>query len=214
MHRKKKASQDVSENARQEYEEALQHTSKKFDKRKIWRLIGEYAVYIAIFIMIVFVMPKFVAGKTLVDGHSMENTLENGDILIHEMVSYYGDRKPQRFDVVRLRSPIVETEFWVKRIIGLPGETVQIKKGKIYINGKLLKDDVYGSCKIEDPGVTAEPYVVPEGYYFVMGDNRAGYDGEMSWDSRYAEVGSIEEENVIAKVVFRIWPLNQIGPIK
>lgn len=136
----------------------------------------------------------------------MENTLNNQDWLIRERVSYYFGN-PKRFDMIIFTSPATGEE-WVKRVIALPGETIQIKDGVIWIDGNELTEDVYGNALIDIPGVANEPYTVPEGCYFVMGDNRKG---EESWDSRYEEVGCIPKENILGKVVLRIYPFDSFS---
>lgn len=170
----------------------------------------EYLIYALIFFLIVVVSPKYVWGKTIVEGNSMNQTLENGDWLLNEKLSYtFGE--PKRFDVVVFHSPVEEDKNWVKRIIGLPGETVQILDGKLYIDGEELVDDVYGNDLIEYSGVASSPYTVPEGTYFVMGDNRVG---DHSWDSRYEEIGTIAKSEIWGKVIFRTRPISKIGVIK
>ena len=99
----------------------------------------------------------------------------------------------------------MENEYYVKRVIGLPGETVQIIGEEIYINGELLKED-YGKEPITNPGRAAEPITLGEDEYFVLGDNR-----EVSLDSRYTQVGNVKRENIGGKAILRIWPLNQFG---
>ncbi|MDK2807465.1 MAG: signal peptidase [Clostridiales bacterium] len=170
-------------------------------------VVKEYFIYVLIFFLIVVVSPKYVWGKTIVDGSSMNETLKNGDWLINEKVSYEIG-KPKRFDVVVFHSPVEEGKHWVKRVIGLPGETVQILDGKIYIDGELLTSDIYGNASIDYAGVASVPFTVPEGTYFVMGDNRIG---DNSWDSRYEEVGTIAEDQIWGRVLFRTHPVAHLG---
>lgn len=167
----------------------------------------EYLIYAIIFFLLVVISPKYVWGKTIVEGNSMNEILKDADWLLNEKLSYeFGN--PKRFDVVVFHSPVEEGKNWVKRIIALPGETVQILDGKVYINGKQLNEDIYGNDLIEYSGVASKPYVVPKGTYFVMGDNRIGGN---SWDSRYEEVGSIEKKEIWGKVIFRTRPISRIG---
>lgn len=170
----------------------------------------EYIIYALIFFLVVVISPKYVWGKTIVEGNSMNGTLENADWLLNEKLSYeFGT--PKRFDVVVFHSPVEEGKNWVKRIIGLPGETVQILDGKLYINGKILTKDEYGNELIEYAGIAEKPYKIPEGTYFVMGDNRIGSN---SWDSRYEEVGTISKGEIWGKVIFRTRPISRIGFVK
>lgn len=177
------------------------------EKKNAWK---EYIIYALIFFLIVVISPKYVWGKTIVEGSSMNETLEDADWLLNEKLSYeFGE--PKRFDVVVFHSPVEEGKHWVKRIIGLPGETVQILDGKLYINGEELTEDIYGNGLIEYSGIATDPYVVPDGTYFVMGDNRIG---DNSWDSRYEEVGTIEKSEIWGKVIFRTRPIRRIGFVK
>lgn len=99
-------------------------------------------------------------------------------------------------------------EYYVKRIIGLPGETVQIVEGDIYIDGGLLKED-YGKMPITNPGIAEEPVKLGADEYFVLGDNR-----KVSLDSRYEEVGPVQKEEIAGKAILRIWPFDSFGKIK
>ena len=100
---------------------------------------------------------------------------------------------------------IKKNTYYIKRVIGLPGETVEIWKGEVYIDGQRLPgDDSYG--KIEDPGLAAEPVLLGEDEYFVLGDNRND-----SIDSREPEVGAVRREDILGRAVFRVWPLTEFG---
>ncbi|MSS64693.1 signal peptidase I [Velocimicrobium porci] len=181
----------------------------KQEKPKLISALWQYTLIVAIVFFFLLICPKFVYGSTLVDGASMENTLHTNDRIFHEMISYRF-HEPERFDVVQLQSPVEEDTFWVKRIIGLPDETIQIKNGTIYINNKKLKNDTYGNAPIDYAGIAEKTYKIPEGHYFLMGDNRKS---DISWDSRYEEIGAIPRENILAKLIFRYYPFNQIGTI-
>lgn len=170
-------------------------------------LVKELLIYAILIVVCVFVIPKYVVQRTVVDGHSMENTLQNGDNLIVEKVSYrFSD--PERFDVI-VFYPYGrdENEYYVKRIIGLPGEKVQIIGDEIYINDKLL-DENYGKMAITDGGIATDGIVLADDEYFVMGDNR-----EVSLDSRSEEVGPVKRDLIEAKVCLRIWPFDSFGTV-
>ena len=98
-----------------------------------------------------------------------------------------------------------EDEYYVKRIYGLPGETVQIKGKDIYINNQIIEDK-YAKNAMDDAGIAEEPLKLGEDEYFVLGDNR-----RVSKDSRDSEVGPVKKENIAGHVVFRIWPLSKFG---
>ncbi len=149
---------------------------------------------------------KFVAQKTVVSGSSMESTLSDGDHLIINKISYrFSD--PKRFDIVVFPYEYEEDTYYIKRVIGLPGETIWLNDGKIYINGEVLEED-YGLETFTDAGIAAEPIVLGEDEYFLMGDNR-----NRSKDSRDPLVGVVNGDDFVGKAVFRIWPFGRIGSI-
>ena len=199
------------ENVEREEEEAGKEPIGGWLKRKqrLVKAAGYVCLYSFIFFFASYIMPCYVCGKVTVDGNSMQNTLHDGDHLINEKLSYHFE-KPKRFDIV-IVTPFTtaaeagqEDDYWVKRIIGLPGETIQIKGGKVYIDEELLEDDIYGNGDITYQGITKQGYTIPEGEYFLMGDNRIG---KRSYDSRYKEVGTFSKDQIVGKVVFRTSPL-------
>lgn len=194
------------------YEEA-EAVDERLERKKRAIRFCRVALYIClyggIFLFASYVMPTYVCGKVTVDGNSMLNTLHDGDHLINEKISYRFEM-PQRFDIV-IVTPYTTAEqagqdddYWVKRIIGMPGETIQIKSGQVYINGELLEEDSYGSGDITYEGIAEQEYRIPEGEYFLMGDNRIG---KRSYDSRYEEIGTFSMEQIVGKVIFRTSPL-------
>lgn len=175
-------------------------------KAKTGGILKELAIYALLIILCVKIIPTYVMQRTIVDGPSMENTLHDGESLLVEKISWHFGWI-DRFDIIVFYpyGRNVENEYYVKRVIGLPGETVQIIGEEIYINGELLKED-YGKEPITNPGRAAEPITLGEDEYFVLGDNR-----EVSLDSRYTQVGNVKRENIGGKAILRIWPLNQFG---
>lgn len=169
--------------------------------------ILSWVFYIAFVLVLTWVIITFVGQRTRVDGRSMMNTLHDGDNLIVEKLSYrFSD--PKRFDII-VFPPTGKKEYYIKRIIGLPGETVQIdENGNIYINGELLEEN-YGAETIQNPGRAAKPIMLGDDEYFVMGDNRNN-----SKDSRSEEVGNVKRSQIIGRVWLRIWPLNKFGLLK
>ncbi len=155
-----------------------------------------------------YLLITFVGQRTSVSGSSMEPTLSNNDQLILDKISYRFS-EPKRFDIIVFPFQYKENTYYVKRVIGLPGETVQIDlEGNIYINGEILEED-YGKEKINFPGLAVEPITLGDDEYFVMGDNRNN-----SSDSRDPSVGNIRRSNIIGKAWVRIWPLNKFGVLK
>ena len=168
------------------------------------------AIYLLCVLGAVWIVITFVGQRTEVDGASMENTLHNGDNLIVDKLSYrFHD--PERFDIIVFPFQYQSNTYYIKRIIGLPGETVQIdEQGNIYINGEILSES-YGReiIRPENVGLAAEPIVLGEDEYFVMGDNRNN-----STDSRFAQVGNIKREDIIGRAWVRIWPFSGFGILK
>ena len=169
--------------------------------------ILSWVFYIAFVLVLTWVIITFVGQRTRVDGRSMMNTLHDGDNLIVEKLSYRLS-DPKRFDII-VFPPTGKKEYYIKRIIGLPGETVQIdENGNIYINGELLEEN-YGAETIQNPGRAVKPITLGDDEYFVMGDNRNN-----SKDSRSEEVGNVKRSQIIGRAWLRIWQLNKFGLLK
>lgn len=158
-------------------------------------------ICVAAAILLAVLITRFVAHHTSVEGSSMETTLASGDQLIVENVSYYF-HDPERFDVVVF--PFDDNTNYIKRVIGLPGETVQIKNGYVYINGEIL-DENYGKDSINDPGIAANEIHLGTDEYFLLGDNR-----NASVDSRDPEVGLIHGPDIQAKAWLCFYPFSQV----
>ena len=181
------------------------------ENKSMGREILDLVIYVAVVALIVYLILHFVGQRTVVNGDSMDNTLKDGQSLIMDKISYrFHD--PKRFDIVIFPGPPEngESPYFIKRVIGMPGETVQILDGKVYIDGEELKSDVYGiTDTIEYPGIAESPLTLGEDEYFCMGDNRP-----VSYDSRYKEVGPVTRGEFIGKVWIRIWPFSKFGPVK
>ena len=156
-------------------------------------------VYVGIVLAITFLIITFVGQRTHVSGESMENTLDDGDQLIVDKLTYrFHD--PERFDIIVFPFRYKDNTYYIKRIIGLPGETVQIADGEIYINGEVLEES-YGREVMQDAGLAAEPITLGDDEYFVLGDNR-----NYSSDSRDPSVALIHRKEIIGRAWLRIWP--------
>jgi len=176
-------------------------------KKTLKEVLGT-SVYLLIVLVLTFLVVTYVGQRTKVSGSSMEPTLSDGDNLIVDKISYrFSD--PERFDIIVFPFRYAEKTYYIKRIIGLPGETVYIdEEGVIYIDGEVL-DENYGKEVIADPGRAYEPITLGPDEYFVMGDNRNN-----SSDSRDPVVGNIYRSEFIGKAWMRIWPFDKMGIIK
>lgn len=163
-------------------------------------------VYVGVVFLVTFLVITYVGQRTQVNGESMYPTLYDKDNLIVDKLSYRF-QDPERYDIVVFPYQYKEKTYYIKRIIGLPGETVQIIGGYVYINGEKL-DEHYGREIMEDAVLASEEIILGEDEYFVLGDNR-----NASEDSRFPDVGNIRRKDIIGRAWIRIWPLDRIGGI-
>ena len=173
-------------------------------------ILGEllsWLIYIVIVVILSLGIITFIGQRTKVSGHSMETTLSDGDNLIVDKISYRF-RDPERFEIIVFPFQYEEHTYYIKRSIGLPGETVQVIDGYVYINGEVL-DENYGLEVMDDPGIAAEPITLGEDEYFVLGDNR-----NHSSDSRDPSVGVLHRDDIMGRAWIRIWPFDKFGVIK
>lgn len=176
--------------------------------KSILREVLSTSIYLLIVIGVAYLIVTYVGQRTQVSGGSMESTLSSEDHLLVDKISYRF-KAPERFDIIVFPFQYDKDTYYIKRIIGLPGETVQIDTdGNIYINDEVLEED-YGREVIENPGRAAEAIVLGDDEYFVMGDNRNN-----SSDSRDPSVGNIHRDDIIGKAFIRIWPLSKFGVLK
>ncbi len=182
---------------------------------KVLKELISTGLYLLAVLCATWLLIAFVVQRTTVEGSSMETTLSDGDNLFVDKISYRF-RDPERYDII-VFPPEYEnlgntgpTKYFIKRIIGLPGETVEIDgEGNIYIDGELLEES-YGREVIEPDkvGTVDYPVVLGEDEYFVMGDNRNN-----SYDSRVAYIGNVRREDIVGRAWVRIWPLDKLGVI-
>ena len=174
---------------------------------RIMRELLNTAIYLLCVLGAVWLVITFVGQRTEVEGASMENTLHNGDNLIVDKLSYrFHD--PERFDIIVFPFQFQDNTYYIKRIIGLPGETVQIKDGKVYINGKEQKKDIFVS-EIEKPGVAQDEITLGENEYFVLGDQASSSD-----DSRMADIGNVKRSEIYGKIWFNTSVGSNFGFVK
>lgn len=183
---------------------------EKKRKKKLNNFL-EICLYLFLAVALTYFILAFVGQRTSVYGSSMYPALNDGDQLIVEKVSYrFGE--PKRFDIIvfnEMEAGKEEPVHYIKRVIGLPGETVNITDGKIYIDGKELQEDYgyYLEQKEMEGYDFSEPVLIGDNEYFVLGDNRND-----SLDSR--KIGCISKNDIVGKAVFRIYPFQTIGRIK
>lgn len=170
-------------------------------------LLG-WILYILVIIGLTYLIITYVGQRTRVSGDSMNPTLQDGDNLIVDKISYRF-RDPERYDIIVFPFKHEENTFYIKRIIGLPGETIQVVDGYVYIDGELLESDIYGAEVMLAANIAAEPITLGEDEYFVLGDNR-----NHSSDSRDPSVGVVTREDLLGRAWVRIYPFDQAGVIK
>lgn len=180
-------------------------SKKEKSKPNIKKNLIAFGICVVIAIVIALIITNFVASHTKVEGNSMESTLENGDDIIVEKFSYLTNN-PERYDIIVFRES--ESVNYIKRVIALPGETIQITEGKIYINERAIFD-AYGNAKMEDGGIAEKPIKLGQDEYFVLGDNR-----NASKDSRDKAVGVIKRDQIIGKAWLWVLPFDNFGKLE
>ncbi len=163
------------------------------------------SLYLLCVLGVCLLILKYVGQRTDVYGRSMMPTLQDGNSIILDKITYRL-HDPERFDIIVFPFRDSSNKNYIKRIIGLPGETVQIDTdGNIYINGEILSES-YGREVMTNPGRAISSITLGSDEYFVLGDNRN--DSE---DSRFTEVGNVKRSEILGRAWFRIWPFNEMG---
>lgn len=180
---------------------------QKKKKKSAVREMFRWVFWLLVFCGIAFLIVQFIGERTVVSGDSMYPSLNDGDNLIVDKISYrFTD--PKRFDIIVFPFQYQKETYYIKRVIGLPGETVQIQDGEIYINNRVLKEP-YGKEQIRNPGIASGVITLGEDEYFVLGDNRNN-----SRDSREPSVGNISRGDIIGRALLRVWPVSGIGLLR
>ncbi len=181
--------------------------TKRKRKKKMRSMLLLVAETVAV-IVLAFLVVKVAIERTIVPGDSMEPTLKEDTSIIVNRLSYLG-KGPKRFDVIVFEQEGEEHSYYhVKRVIGLPGETVQIINGSVYINGERLQEAVRELPSIHLSGLAAEAFTLDEDEYFVLGDNR-----NKSEDSRFANIGNVTKEQIVGKAWITLDPFNIISQL-
>lgn len=177
-------------------------------KKSVVKEILSSSVYLLCVLIATYLIIHYVGQRTEVQGSSMEPTLQDADNLIVDKITYRF-REPQRFDIIVFPFQYEEDTYYIKRIIGMPGERVRIDwDGTIYIDGEVLEEN-YGLEVIQDPGWAADEIFLGEDEYFVLGDNRNN-----STDSRAELVGNIHKDDIIGRAWVRIYPFEKFGKLR
>ena len=169
-------------------------TQTKPDEEQRLLSIFMEIVETALLAVVIWLIVNFATARYVVEGVSMEPTFHTGQFLIVDKVTYRFFADPQRGDIVVFDYPGNIDDDYVKRIIGLPGDTVRIQDGLVYINDELLNETY---LDVRTPGLYEE--VIPDGYYWVMGDNRTSSSDSRSW-------GSLERQYIIGRAWVSYWP--------
>jgi len=172
-------------------------------RKALIKEIREDVILLVCTVAFVLLLNNFVIINAKIPSASMENTVMEGDRIFGLRLAYKFD-DPARYDIIIFRYPDDEEILFIKRVIGLPGESVLIRDGKVYIDdSEVALDDSF--CP-ETPEGNFGPYLVPEGHYFVMGDNR-----QHSNDSRYWDNTFVSEDQIVGQAGLRYWPISKLG---
>ena len=180
---------------------------KRFDFERL-RAVVVWIFQIAIVCLIAFVCVWYFGQKVSTVGDSMKPVLKNGDVTLTNRIVYSAS-SPKRGDIIAFKPNGNEnSHYYIKRIVGLPGETIEFKEGNIFINGKQIKE-TYQTTEIKDVGIVDEPINLGNDEFFVLGDDR-----QNSEDSRSADIGNIKRTEIEGKVWFILLPKDNFGFVK
>lgn len=180
------------------------HTTKPLNN--IFKEAIEWILWIGGAVIIALILRTYVFSLVIVPTGSMLDTIQLNDRLFVYKLGYtLHVQEIKRGDIVVFKYPDDRKVLYVKRVIGLPGDTIEIKDGVLYINGKLYKEDYLKEPMIGSFG----PYKIPAGHYFMMGDNRNDSHDSRFWENKY-----VPRDDIIGKVIFRIYPFSRMGTLK
>ncbi len=168
------------------------------------RLVVNWIVDVIVVLSIAWFVVFAMGRQLVVSGQSMEPELSQGEVVLMNRIIYHL-RKPERFDIVAFEKDGEKGKYYIKRIIGMPGETIQIRDGVVYVNDQILEAED-GLRRAALAGLAEHPVTLGEDEYFLLGDNR-----ESSEDSRFVNVGNVKAEQIGGIVWFRIRPLSRFG---
>lgn len=180
----------------------LMSNSEEVNKINIFKEIKEYGLSIIIALALAFIFHSYVLARANVDGPSMQPTLHNNDVIFLEKLSIETNNI-KKGEIIVFDSKNENNDYYIKRVIGVAGDQVEIKDGKVYVNGNQIVENYLAQGTITEPISPKTTYKVPEGQVFVLGDNRGN-----STDSRM--LGCINVKDVKGHAIFRAYPFNQI----
>lgn len=169
---------------------------EKMSKDEVKREVFSYLKVIFLSVTITWLVCSKIVTQAQVPTGSMENTVETGSRVIVNRIAYLFE-EPQRGDIIAFELPDDESQLYLKRIVGLPGEAIESRGGKVYVDGVELSEPYVRELCYMDFG----PYTVPRDSYFMMGDNRNN-----SWDSRYWKQKFVGSSAIVGKAVFEFYP--------
>ncbi len=185
-------------------DEVFNEDSSKEIKKKGFFRRHSYGIFLICEVLAIIVLFKVVLINATIPSESMQNTIMKGDRIIGNRLAYlFSD--PERFDIIIFPAPD-SGKLFIKRIIGMPGETVEVKDGVIYIDGT-AHPECNDFCP-ETPHGSSGPYTVPDDCYFMMGDNRNNSSDSRAWRNHF-----VPKDTIVAKAIFRYWPLSGIGTV-
>jgi signal peptidase I len=184
-------------------------TNLEPEKPSFWKALRENLQIVAIALTIAFLIRTFIAEPRYIPSESMLPTLEEGDRLVVEKISYYF-HPPLEGDIIVFEPPpqlqaqgYSKNQAFIKRVVGQAGDIVSVNKGIVYVNNRALEENYI----LQPPNYNLKPVQVPEGYLFVMGDNRNNSNDSHVW-------GLLPQKNAIGHAIFRFYPFNKMGGIK
>ena len=172
------------------------------------REVLSWIVELVVVIGLAYVLVSFFGIRTNVVGQAMEQTLENDDDILVNKFAYIIPKPKQGDVIVFLPNGNKKSHYYVRRVVAVPGDTVQIKDGALYVNDELYKEST-DVASMEDAGIASDAVKLEKDEYFVLGDNRNN-----SEDSRYANIGNVKRDYIIGKAWFRFSGLGSFGTIK
>ena len=172
------------------------------------REVLSWIVELVVVIGLAYVLVSFFGIRTNVVGQAMEQTLENDDDILVNKFAYIISKPKQGDVIVFLPNGNKKSHYYVRRVVAVPGDTVQIKDGALYVNDELYKEST-DVASMEDAGIASDAVKLEKDEYFVLGDNRNN-----SEDSRYANIGNVKRDYIIGKAWFRYSGLGSFGTIK